>query len=156
MAAFTGSPSKSTQRTAQVDNTKVKQEDWGRIQYARFDYTHTLGAGTGEVNLIKLPGGKIRVFHALSRVVSSAMVATADLHIGHRAFVDAAGATVAEDDNEWLDNADAGAAIDSAFLLPGAEVYDTRDGLEIYAMIDTANIEDTDTIVGWIAYARGG
>jgi hypothetical protein len=30
----------------------------------------------------------------------------------------------------------------------------TKEGLEVYAMVDTANIENTDTIRGWVAYTK--
>ena len=157
--AFTGSPVDSVQRAAQRGATKIDQHDWSRLQVVFFNYVHSAGAGTGAINLVKLPAGKIRGFPSLCRITASAMVATADLHIWHRAYTDPDAATpaVVEDDNEFADNLDAGSAIDAAFLIPvGAPVYNTKDGFEIYAMINTANIEDTDTIDGYFVYARGG
>ena len=123
---------------------------------ARFNYTHTAGAGTGEVNLIRLPAGKYRILSDLSLIVSSAMVTAADLHIGHRAYTQPDGTAVAEDDNALADNLDAGSAIDQSLPLPagGELVIDSRDDLVFYAMVDTANIEDTDTISGYIVYVR--
>lgn len=157
--AFTGSPTDSVQRAAQRSATKIDQHDWSRMQIAYFSYTHAAGAGIGEINLLKLPAGKIRVFTDLSRIMASAMVATADLFLGHRAYKDPdTGLTVAEDQNAFANALDAGAIIDEAWSLPaeGAPVFTTKDGFEIYADIAVANIEDTDTIKGWIVYARGG
>lgn len=157
MAAFTGSPTSSVQHAAQQrGGGNVEARDSAVLRFMFFNYTHTAGAGTGEVNLCTLPAGRIRIFGDYSRVRSSAMVATADLHIGHRAYTDEAGTAVAEDDNEWADNLDAGAAIDVALGDGGTTLsqYESRDGITVYAMVDTANIEDTDTIDGWIAYTH--
>ena len=159
MAAFTGTPASSTQYARQI----AGKTPWADLAdgKAKFSYTHALGAGTGEVNLIWLPPGQITVFHTASLIRASQMVANADLHLGHRAYYDpVAGATVAEDDNEWLDNSDVGGgAIDSALVLPAAPaawtVYNTQGGLIVYATIDTANMEDGDTINGYIRYSVG-
>lgn len=156
MAAFTGTPVDSTERTAQKSSKKNEAYNEAKMNYARFSYTHAAGAGTGEINLVKLPAGEIMIYPSLSRINSSQFATNADLHLGHRAYVQKDGTAVVEDDNEFLDNADAGGgAIGSAFLLPASPtVYDTKEGLEVYAMVDTANIEDGDTIDGWVAYTQ--
>jgi len=157
MATFTGSPTSGVQRAAELrGGGNVEARDHAVLRFMFFNYTHTAGAGTGEVNLGTLPPGRIRVYGDYSRVRSSAMVATADLHIGHRAYNDEAGAVVAEDDNEWVDNADAGSAIDVVLGDGGTTLsqYESRDGIVVYTLIDTANIEDTDTIDGWFAYSH--
>lgn len=156
--AFTGSPVDSTQRTNEKDSAvKADLRDHSGLKVVVGQYTHSAGAGTGEINMFKLPPGRIRIYPDLCRVVSSAMVATADLHIGHRAYVNEAGTTVVEDDNEWLDNADAGSAIDSALTDGGTtnNAYNSEDGIEVYALIDTGNIENTDTIYLLMVYSGG-
>jgi len=156
MAAFTGTPASSGVYTSQTDGShaagtavdaKVHIADSGL-------YTHTLGAGTGAVNMLILPPGKIKVLVDLCRVVSSAMVATADLHVGHRAHTNLDGTAVVEDDNSLHDNADAGSALDEALTLPAAGIleFDSQEGVTIFVTIDTANIEDTDTIRLFLAY----
>ena len=158
--AFTGSPTDSVQRGYQRGATKVDPQDFGRVMVAFFEYTHSAGAGTGEVNLIKLPPGKLRIFTDLSRLICSAMAATADLSIGHRAYTDPEASTpaVVEDFDEWHLDADAASIVDLAWGLPagGHPIYNTKNGLEIFASITTANIEDTDTISGYVVYCRGG
>lgn len=156
MAEFAGTPVDSVQRTAEKTAAKKAAYDNAKMMYAAFEYVHAAGAGTGEINLVTLPNGKVKVYPSLSRIDASAMASNADLHLGHRAYTESDGTAVVEDDNEFLDNADAGGgAIGSAFLLPAAPtVYDTKEGLEIYAMVDTGNIEDGDTISGWVAYTQ--
>ena len=159
MAAFTGTPVKSVEYTNQTASaTKVSPDVIGKLHVARFSYTHAAGAGTGEINLVELPAGKITIYSDLSRIVTSQFAASADLHLGYRAYTGSDGVAVVEDDNAFLDNSDvAAAAVDSAWVLPagGYTSFDTRNGLLIYAMVDTGNIEDTDTIAGWVAYTRG-
>ena len=146
---FTGSPSSSVQHVQLVDGgAKVEPRDAGKLYIRYANYTHTLGAGVGEINMLKLPAGRIRLYPDLCRQMSSAMVATADLHLGHRAYNQEDGTLIAESNNEWLDNIDAGAASDIVLADGGTTLnqYESRDGIIVYIEIDTANIEDTDTI----------
>jgi hypothetical protein len=159
--AFTGSPLGTTnyQMYAGTGTTKAHAADEaGGLTIARWaQYTHAAGAGTGEINLIVLPPGRILIFPDLSRIVTTQFAASADLHLGFRAYTENDGDAVSEDDNAFLNDADAGGgALDSAWVLPaiGYQVFDTRGGLIIYAMVDAGNIEDNDTIDGWVAYTR--
>lgn len=163
MAAFTGTPVGSVQynlQTALVQE-KMNPVDNAGMRIAFFNYTHTAteGSGTGEINLVKLPAGRIRVYSDLSRLVTTQFAASADIHIGFRAYTDESdGTTVSEDDNAFEDNGDAGGgALDQAFTLPAAgyKDFDSTEGVIIYAMVDTGNIEAADTIHGWIVYSGG-
>ena len=159
--AFAGSPTDSVQRAAQRSATKISAHDWGRLQYAFFDYTHSAGAGTGEINLLLIPAGRVRILTDLCRIITSDMEANAVMDVGYRAYNDPEAATpaVVEDDNYFQSASAVGAgARDEALLLPasGHPVFNTRFGLEIFASIDTGNIADGDTLSGFIAYVRGG
>lgn len=159
MAVFTGSPSSSVQHAAQTTGrNRVLEANVleGKLRIARFSYTHVLGAGTGEINLIRLPAGKYVILSDLSRIVSSAMVSTANLSIGHRAYTNIDGTVVAEDIDAFALDLDATGALDVVWPLPagGVTVIDSRDEVVFYADVSTANIEDTDTISGYIIYAR--
>ena len=158
--AFTGSPVKSAEYTTQTAGagSRLQVDTIAKMHIGRFSYTHAAGAGTGEINLLELPAGKLTIYSDLSRIVTSQFAANADLHIGLRAYTNSANVAVVEDDNAFLDNADAGGgALDSAWVLPagGTTQIDSRNGVVLYAMVDTGNIEDTDTISGWVAYTRG-
>ena len=119
-------------------------------------YTHSAGASTGEINLCVLPAGKITVFPFLSSVVTTAFASNADLHIGYRAYTEADGDTVVEDDNAFADNLDAGGgALNIVLSATGALQFDTPSGLHVFGMVDTGNIEDDDTIKLYIAYKQG-
>lgn len=158
MTAFTGTPVMSPVYTLQDNDNLANHEDArGGLECAWSGlYTHVAGAGTGEVNMVKLPPGKIRVLPDLCRLVSTAMVSTANLNIGHRAYTGADGVAVVEDDNTFADDLDATSAIDQTLPLPAAgyKEYDSLDGVTIFAMVDTANIEDTDTISLFMVYQR--
>jgi hypothetical protein len=121
-------------------------------------YTHAGGADTDvEVELIKLPPGRVRIYSLLSRIETTAMVATADFHLGTRAFTNEDGTAVAEDDNRFADNLDAGSALDQAWPLPagiGITDLNSQEGITLYCLVDTANIEDGDTIEVTCVYSR--
>jgi hypothetical protein len=158
MAAFTGTPTGSTQ----YNSTPMQYTNYVK---AVFSYTHAAGAGTGEVNLLKLPPGKVVIYSADSRIACSAMATGADIHLGFRAYVEPDGDVVAESNNAFLNDGDAATGLTSAaWTLPAAGFtefnvrYSTGAaykgmGLILFAMIDTGNIEDTDTISGYCAYA---
>jgi len=128
---------------------------YGGILYQGSSYIHVAGAGVGEVNMLRLPPGRIQLFPSLSRVISTAMVATADIHVGNRAYTNLAGVTVVEDNNSLLDDGNAAAALDVALditLVADYTEWNSRAGIGIYFEIDTANIEDTDIVSLWMAY----
>jgi len=159
MATFTGSPASGVEYALYAAHDLVPSRDWGsKLRCWFFHYTHSLGAGLGEVNLIRMEPGKRRILIDLCRIVASQMVATADLHLGYRAYTKYDGTAVVADDNAFLDNADVGGGdIDSAWVLPAVGYFDvdSKTNFIIYAMIDTANIEDTDTINGWCITQEG-
>lgn len=120
-------------------------------------YVHAEGADTGTIDIVQLPPGKIRVYSDLSRIVTSQFATGADLHLGYRAHTQEDGTAVVEDDNAFLDDEDAGgAALDKAFVLPAGGVLDldSQKGVVLFITIDTGNIEDADTIDGYVVYSR--
>lgn len=163
MAAFTGTPTSSLQYadqlTSQMSDPVIGQ---GQLRCHPFKYTHTAteGAGTGEVNLTKLPAGLIRVLPNLSHIHTyTAFGSSADLHIGYRAHTNMDGTSVSEDDNAFADNLDAGGgALDAIWALPavGYLDLDSQDGVVIFALIDSGNIEATDTIEGYCTFIQVG
>lgn len=158
MAAFAGSPLNSSLYARQVGTLKADAiEVEGALQSADFLYTHAAGAGTGEINLLQLPAGHIRVYPDLSRLVTSQTGTSSTIDIGHRAYVDWLGVTQVDDDNSLHDNGASGAgALDTALALPAAGFidYNTRDGVVIYASIDSGDLEDADTIYLHLVYKR--
>lgn len=158
MAAFTGTPTGSTQYNQDTGATQGGVAYLEQLRCRQFSYTHAAGAGTGEVNLVRLPVGQITIFSEFSRLASSQFVATADLHLGFRSYTEPDGDVIATDDNAFADNLDAGggAITHAAWPVPsapGLTHINSKTGLTIYAMVDTANIEDTDTIAGWVFWA---
>ncbi len=146
---FTGSPTSSVQHVLTLDGgAKVEPRDASVLHSRYANYTHTAGAGVGEINMLILPPGRIRIYPDLCRQMSSAMVATANLSVGHRAYNQEDGTLIAEDHDEWLVNADAGAALDAVLADGGTTLnqYESRAGIIVWVDISTANIEDTDTI----------
>lgn len=164
MAAFTGTPSSGPSYIRQTvepiqSETQRLQAPLYMTNFRTYTHTSTEGAGTGAVNLGNMPvAGKIRIFPGLSGVKSTQFAASADLHLGFRAYVEADGDAVNEDDNAFLDNADAGgAALAQHFTLgvPWVDI-DSVEPITIFAMIDAGNIEADDTIEAVIAWCPLG
>ena len=156
MGAFTGTPAGTAEYNLATGVTTGGIAYLEKLRARRFTYTHTLGAGTGEINLVLIPEGSITIFSELSRCSTSAMATGADLHLGYRAHVQPSGTAVAADDNAFMDNGDAATGITHAAwplpAAPGLTHLNSRSGIVIYGMIDTGNIEDTDTIAGWVVW----
>jgi hypothetical protein len=123
---------------------------------ARFNYTHAAENGTGEINLVKLPPGRLCIYSDLSRIVTSGMGTNADLHLGYRAHRTEAGVAVEQDDNALLNDHDTSGGVHESFHLPssGSLELESQEGITIYMMIDTGNILTGNTISGWIMYSR--
>lgn len=163
MAAFTGTPASAEPHASQnSDNHADAYLTDLTVHLTPFSYTHAAGAGTGEINLCTLPAGHIRVLPQLSRYSSDDMGASAVASIGHRAYTQADGTVVAEDVDEWAVAIAVGvAAIAESFwsALAAATLetdadYDNVNGLTIFVAITAGNIEDTDKIDGYVAWAR--
>jgi hypothetical protein len=156
MAQFTGSPASSVQYAAQHSVNRAYGAI-GALWVARFNYVHTAGAGFGEINLVKLPPGRIVIYSDLSRFVVSDMFLNADFHLGYRAHKKEDWTPVPEVNNAFADNEDAGTGpLDKTFPLPasGTVELDSEAGITLFAMIDAGNIENTDTIDGYVVFSR--
>jgi hypothetical protein len=158
MPIFTGSPTNSVQYALQNSPSRAAAGDiQGAMRVAPFNYVHAAGSGTGEVNLVILPPGRIRIYSDLSRIVTSDMAVSATLHLGFRAHRQEDGSAVEEDDHALTQALAVGAgARDEAFGLPAVGQLDleSQGGITIFALITSGNIEDGDTIEGWVLYSR--
>lgn len=132
------------------------------LRAALYSYTHTAGSGTGEINIITLPPGRIRVYPHLSTITISQLGAGAVLSLGHRTYKTHLGVIVPEDEIEFLNGIDVSTGITPetfwALIDNTAEFvemeYDTIHGLTIYATIESGSIQDGDTLDGVIVWAR--
>src|SRR5687768_3105179 len=61
-------------------------ERQGALKVARFSYTHPGPSDSGEINLVKLPPGRLTVLPDLSWIVTSSFGANAELSVGYREY----------------------------------------------------------------------
>jgi hypothetical protein len=145
---------------AKVGTRDADAEDFeSELQAAVATYTHVDGAETDlTLNVLRLPAGRIRVYSYLSKLWSSAMVATANLSLGYAEYTNEEGTIVVADINAFIDQADAGSALDQVWTLPSAlgeyTEFNSQDGITIIVTIDTEDIEDTDTINVVCVYSK--
>ena len=142
-------PSKSSQYTnySAKPQTFVPSSDWGsklRMSYAKLTFTAAgfTTAAAGDISLIRMPAGHVRIFTDLCRVTCPIGTALSDLDIGVGAYADH-GVTVALNGNKFADSLDVGAAaIDQTLPLPtttGNASFYSDDGFDIVCSFDTAN-----------------
>lgn len=142
-------PSKSSQYTnySATPKTFVPSSDWGskmRQSYAKLTFTAAgfTTAALGDIALIRMPAGHVRIFTDLCRVSCPVGTATSDLDIGTGEYKDH-GVTVVLNGNRFADSLDVGgAAIDQTLPLPalnGNVSFYSDDGFDIVCSFDTAN-----------------
>jgi len=158
-------PSKSAQYTNYAASPRVMNDarDWGskvRVSYAKLTFTEAgfTTAAAGDIKLIRMPPGKVRILSDLSRLLCPAGTATSDLDIGIGAYKNNAGTVVALDGIALADSLDVGAgALDQALPLPtgGFLEVESQEGFDVVASFDTANSPATGDFVLAIAYQIG-
>jgi hypothetical protein len=156
MSAFTGSPASSDQYGELVANPsrRVPSAEWGsklRMDYA--SYTHASGSGDGEVNLLVLPPGRVRVWGALSRLLVDELDTSATVALGYRAYVGQDGETVVQDEDALVaataaDSGGVSAALDATDGVGEAEYYefDSLSGVTIFATVESGDIDNDEKI----------
>ena len=149
-----------TLASAGFDVPTLNAEDFeGTMHTAYRSYVHAAGDDTGLIDLLKLPAGRIKVYSMTSRLQTSQFAVGSLLTIGTREYVDESGATVVDDPDRFaLDLAAGAGALDQFLPLPstnaGVSELDSQDGITVYASVDTANIEDGDTIDLAMVYSK--
>jgi hypothetical protein len=159
-------PSKSSQYTDYTASPQkmVKAVDWGaglRASHSKLTFTAAgfTSAAAGDISLIRMPSGRVRILVDQSRVICPAGTATSDLDIGVSAHIALdTGATVALVGNALADSLDVGGgALDQALPLPANGFYEvnSREGFDIVCSFDTANSPAAGDMYVWVVYAMG-
>jgi len=144
----------------------VSAKDWGsklRASYAKLTFTAAgfTSAAAGDIALVRMPAGKVRILSFLSRIVWPIGTGTSDLDIGIGAYKNNAGTTVALDGIALGDSIDVGgAAINAALPLPipaagGYLDVESQDGFDIVCSFDTANSPADGDLVLTVVYQIG-
>jgi len=142
-------PTKSSQYTdfTAKPQTFVPSSDWGskmRMSFCKLTFTAAgfTTAALGDISLIAMPPGAVRIFPDLCRLVCPVGTATSDLDIGIAAYTNAAGTAVALAGIALADSLDVGGgALDQTLPLPtnGLLEVNSQSGFDIVCSFDTAN-----------------
>jgi hypothetical protein len=142
-------PAKSSQYTdfTAKPQTFVPSSDWGskaRISFCKLTFTAAgfTSAAAGDISLIAMPPGAVRIFPDLCRLICPVGTATSDLDIGIAAYTNAAGTAVALSGIALADSLDVGGgALDQTLPLPtnGLLEINSQAGFDIVCSFDTAN-----------------
>ncbi len=160
MALFTGSPITLVDRGLVPPALQGDQFE-GHLRIADSGtYTHDAAAGVGDgvIELMRLPAGRIQIHTQLSRIATSQFVATSNFSLGYQAHTREDGTAVAADPDAFAVALDVGgAALEQVWPIIASttiRTFDTREGLVIECLIDTANIEVGDLIRVTCVYSR--
>ena len=158
-------PAKSTEYTNYTakPQTFVPSDTWGsklRSSHCKLTFTAAgfTTAALGDISLIRMPPGAVRILVDLCRVVCPVGTATSDLDIGIAAYTNAAGTAVALNGNQLADSLDVGGgALDQTLPLPagGFVEVNSQNGFDIVCSFDTANSPASGDLVVNIVYQIG-
>jgi hypothetical protein len=157
-------PTKTTQETNRTATPPVLNEARDhsdlKIAYGKLTFTSAgfTTASAGDLGLLRLPGGQIRIYGHLSRIICPIGTATSDLDLGWAAYNKEDGTTGSADGDGIAASLDVGGAAIDEDLDSVADVFEfnTKDGLSIVASFDTANSPSSGDLIILIAYTIGG
>lgn len=112
-------------------------------------------AATGDLSLLTLPPGRLRIRLDLSRVKCPAGTTNADLDIGFAAYTKPDGTTQTAQANGLADSLDVGGgALDQNLSAGTVSLVDSASGVDVVASFDTANSPASGTLLVQIVYQR--
>jgi hypothetical protein len=115
-------------------------------------------AAAGDISLLRLPPGNLRIRNDLSVIVCPVGTATSDLDIGVAAFTKADGSAQAAQPIALADSLDVGGgAINQTLPLPaGGLVVNSQNGVVVVCSFDTADSPAAGTLILKLVYQKEG
>lgn len=130
----------------------------GKLRVAYFNSAQS-GAGDAgsDVELVRLPAGRIRIMHDLCRFANSAFGASRTLNVGMAAYTGIDGEAVAADTSALV----SAQSVASAGAFKGSEADDiatatlitSQGGVSVMATVAGGTIPDGATLDGYIVFA---
>lgn len=139
----------------------VPSTDWGsklRVSFARLTFTAAgyTTASAGDLSLIRMPAGKVRILGDLSRVICPQGTSTSDLDIGYSSHVNEDGTAVNADQDGYAASLDVGGGAINAALATGSVFeHNSKAGFDIVASFDTANSPASGDLIVIIVWQAG-
>jgi len=117
-------------------------------------------AAAGDISLLRLPPGNIRIRLDLSQLTCPAGTSTSDLDVGLAAYTKADGTTQTAQNNLLADSLDVGGGA-LALALPGnpaagSILVNSLDGVVVVCSFDTANSPASGSLILKLVYQREG
>ncbi len=140
----------STEYANQVADPVVKQPPSvlnGRVRHSKFSFTQSgIGDAGSIAQLVELPAGLMEIVRIY--IAWTALGASRTLDLGHLAFVDQNGDTVAADPDAFSNGEDVSSA-GNLDLVVGSTL-ESEAGWVLTAQINDGTIPDADTLDGYI------
>lgn len=161
-------PSKSAQYVdySASPRAMVSARDWGsklRSSYSKLTFTAAgfTSAAAGDIQLIRMPAGKVRIHRGLSWVKCPIGTGTSDLDIGIGAYKGNDGVTVVLAGAALAGSLDVGGAALAQNFITGSDALvdfievESQDGFDIVCSFDTANSPAAGDLLVGVAYQIG-
>jgi hypothetical protein len=127
------------------------------VAHLIFTAAGVTSAAAGDIALLRLPPGRIRIRPDLSKIVCPQATVNSDLDIGVAAYTKSDGTTQSASNNALADSLDVGGgALNQALTLPasGGLVVDSKNGADVVCSFDTANSPASGLLAISIVYQR--
>jgi hypothetical protein len=142
----------TTQYAAQLQQRAAEKH--GTLKVAKFTYTHSGTSEPGEINLFKLPAGRVVVLPELSHLNTTSFGVGAQVSLGVRAHRRESGELVEEDADALL-AASLGPFVGGLGAPPTGEIpLESQSGIVVYATIAGGNLISGHRINGYIVYSQ--
>ncbi len=137
-----------------------------KLAYAKLTFTAAgfTTASAGDISLIRMPAGKVRIYPHLSLLECPVGTATSDFDLGYGAYVNRSGTAVSADGDAWVASGDVGGAALAGSLLTvnGAVItaavaiieIESKGGFDVVCSFDTANSPAAGDLILILAYTH--
>lgn len=130
-----------------------------KVAYAKLTFTAAgfTTAAAGDLKMLRMPAGKVRIYSDLCRLICPIGTGTSDLDVGIGPYIKTDGTVQALQGNLLADSLDVGGgALDQTLPLPTAGIVEveSKDGFDVVASFDTANSPAAGDFILAIVYQK--
>lgn len=128
----------------------------GRLRVQYFDFTVTTElAIDDEVNIVRLPSGRKRIFPALCVLTPSTHGSSRTANVGFRAYTDpdATPSAVSEDPDGLATLLGTNVSTDVAFDVAGTVLINSEEEVDLFIQVKGGTVAVNETYSGYIVYS---
>lgn len=151
----------ATYDSTQVANSKARpivknpvSDVGGRLRVQYFDFTVTTELSIDdEVNVVRLPAGRKRIFPALCVLTPDTHGSSRTANVGFRAYTDPDTGPVSEDPDGLATLLGTNVATDVAFDVAGTVLINSEGEVDLFIQVKGGTVAVAKTYKGYIVYS---